>query len=170
MRTRLFGFVMLGACAATATPALAAQAYADVIQKTAVVSEVRVERPRQECHQVQVTRHEDATGGEKAAGTVIGGVIGGVLGHQVGKGKGKQVATVVGALAGAGAGNSVANKVGASDQVVTEQRCTQVMETHVERRPAGYDVVYKYAGNTYRGHTDTDPGSRIPVTVTIMRK
>ena len=167
MKRHLHGIVIFGVCVAAAGPALAEQAYAEVIQKTAVFREVRIEQPRQECHPVQVTKHVAASGTEQAVGTVAGGVIGGVLGHQVGKGRGKSVATVVGALAGAGAGNVVANKAGSSDQVVTEQRCTTVTESRVERRANGYDVDYRFAGAVYHGHTATDPGSRIPVTVTI---
>ena len=147
--------------------AFADPTYAKVIRKVPVYREVKIEEPRQECRQVQANKHEGPSTTESVAGTVIGGVLGGVLGHQVGGGRGKDLATAVGAVAGAAAGHEVANREGSSDHVVTKEECTKVVDSHVERRPDGFDIDYRYGGTTYHTHAPYDPGSRIPVAVTV---
>ena len=132
-----------------------------------VYREVKIEEPREECRQVELNKHESPSTTESVAGTVIGGVLGGVLGHQVGGGRGKDIATAVGAVAGAAAGHEVANREGSSDRVESEQQCIKVIDSHVERRPDGFDIDYRYAGTIYHTHAPYDPGSRIPVEVTV---
>ena len=43
----------------------------------------------------------------------------------------------------------------------TEQRCTTVYDTHVERR--GYDVRYRIGDQEGTVRMDHDPGNRLPV-------
>lgn len=147
-------------------------AYADiitakVIHKVAVYREVRIETPRQECRDVEVNKHEGPSTAASVTGTVIGGVLGGVLGHQVGGGRGKDIATAVGAVAGAAGGHEVVDRADSSDRVVHEQQCTKVIDSHTERQLDGYDLDYKLGGKVYHTHAPYDPGSTIPVEVTV---
>ncbi|MDN5850335.1 MAG: hypothetical protein L0H63_11995, partial [Nitrococcus sp.] len=53
-------------------------------------------------------------------------------------------------------------------QRVSYQRVCQVThDTHYEQRVDGYDVTYRYRGETYRAQMPYDPGSRLPVRVAV---
>jgi uncharacterized protein YcfJ len=95
-------------------------------------------------------------------GTGIGAVVGGILGHQVGGGSGKTLATVAGAGAGGYAGNKIQQNAQKNDTyTTTEQRCNTVYD--VKEEPAGFDVVYELDGSKHHLHTNSDPGSTLPV-------
>jgi len=121
-----------------------------------------IRKPRQECHDEQVTRTKPVKDTNRLAGTGIGAVLGGLLGHQVGGGSGKVLATVAGAAAGGYAGNQIQEKVQQGNTyTTTEQRCTTAYDT--SEIPAGYQVVYLLNGKQHHVHLDHDPGKTIPV-------
>ena len=99
---------------------------------------------------------------KQITGSVIGAVVGGVVGHQIGDGNGQKAATAAGAAAGGYAGNRVQKRLQDGRTVTaTEQRCTTVYDTHVERR--GYDVRYRIGEEERTVRMDHDPGERIPL-------
>lgn len=137
--------------------------WADVLRVDPVYGVARTEVPRQECYDEPVVRRE---GGNTTAGTVLGAVIGGVLGNTVGKGDGRKAATVAGAVVGGAVGNRVASR---DDRVVQDSvtRCEQVRNVSTERRIVGYNVEYRYRGQTYMARMDYDPGERLRVRVSV---
>jgi len=122
----------------------------------------KVKIPRQECHDEQVTHTKPVKDQNRLIGTGIGALVGGVLGHQVGGGSGKTLATVAGAGVGGYAGNKIQQNAQQKDTyTTTEQRCNTVHD--IKEEPAGFDVVYELNGSKHHLHTDTDPGSSLPV-------
>ena len=79
--------------------------YADVLRVDPIYDTVRVDQPREECYDTDVSRrggrYENTT-----TGTIVGALIGGALGNQVGKGDGRKAATIAGAVAGGVIGNN----------------------------------------------------------------
>ena len=119
-------------------------------------------------------------GDTNADGTLLGAIIGGVLGNQVGQGDGKTAATVGGAVIGGVIGNNIDRNNNnynnnynnsAYDQyrgtngVVT--RCRTVTDYN-NRTINGYNVTYRYAGQTYHTITSYRPGRTMPVRVSVM--
>lgn len=128
---------------------------ARVISSTPVTEQVQV--PQQVCQDQVVT----VPGRKTGAGAVIGGIAGGAMGNAIGDGSGRAIATVIGLVGGAMIGDRIEGRPPATSQVV-RQCSTQ----HVwQQRTVGYDVVYRYAGQTYRTQMNDDPGRWIRVSV-----
>lgn len=140
-------------------------AWADVLRVDPVYDYVRTSRPERECYDERVTRREDTRGNNTGA-TVLGAIIGGALGNQVGKGDGRKAATIAGAVVGGSIGHNAAR---GDDRTYsdTERRCRDVDSGVEERRIVGYDVEYRYRGETYLARLSYDPGERIRVRVTV---
>jgi len=138
--------------------------WADVLRVDPVYGVARVETPRQECYDQQVTTRQQGSG--STAGTILGAVVGGVLGNTVGKGDGRKAATVAGAVAGGVVGNNV-SRSGDTVYQGTETRCRDVSSVTEQRRIAGYDVEYRYRGEVYVSRLNYDPGERLRVRVSV---
>lgn len=140
-------------------------AWADVVRVDPIYTYERVSRPERECYDTDVARREDRRG-NNAGATVLGAIIGGALGNQVGKGDGRKAATIAGAVAGGAIANSAARR---DDQtyVTSERHCREVDGGYEERRVNGYDVEYRYRGETYMSRLTYDPGERIRVRVSV---
>jgi len=107
-----------------------------------------------------------------ATGPILGAIIGGALGNAVGhKKRNKQVGTVVGAVLGGSIGADIARQNrhyrGAPVEYRTEQVCETVSEYRSEQQLTGYDVRYRYAGQTYQTRMPRDPGDSIRVRVHV---
>lgn len=125
------------------------------------------------------------------ADVVAGGVIGGVIGNQLGR-KGSSGRRTGATVAGAILGSVLANEVSARhqrnqaasrerhesrhysrpvQQPVYEtrpvERCRETMATRYEQRIDGYEVTYRYDGQTFRTYSRRDPGSRIELQVSL---
>lgn len=140
--------------------------YAKVVRSTPVIRHVEVSTPREECwdEAVKHRAEKDYTTGR----TIVGGLIGAAIGNQIGSGRGNDAATVVGGLAGAAIGANSAKKDRDREHYVThERRCRTVYETRTEERIDGYDVTYRYGGQTYTTRMPYAPGDRIPVHVAV---
>ncbi len=164
-KSTVTGFV-IGAIVVTAAGAVGGYRVVSASRGAEVVSVTARHRtistPRQECHEVQVTRTKPVKDRDRLVGTGVGAVVGGLLGHEVGGGSGKALATVAGAAAGGYAGNKIQQKVQQGDTyTTTEQQCTTVYDR--SEVPAGYEVVYRLDGKEHHAHMDHDPGKRIPV-------
>ncbi len=126
----------------------------------------------------------------KVAGTLLGALVGGALGNQVGKGDGKKAATIAGAVIGGAVGNNVADhndnngyNDGYGDQnddnyrysdyrddggVVRRCRTVITANENYDGHQVGYQVTYRYAGQTYQAMTDSNPGRWIRVRVDVQ--
>jgi len=135
---------------------------------------------RQECWNEQTNAYDpgyyrDANGrlyrGDSTAnGTLLGAVIGGALGNQVGKGDGRTAATVAGALIGGKIGHDVDARNDSSSAYEYRgdngivRRCRTVSDGG---RFGGYDVTYRYAGQSYHALMNYRPGRTMAVMVQV---
>lgn len=146
----------------------------DGYAKVTRVEPVRVRRdvsePREECREVPVnTQRRDVEGPGTTARTVIGALIGAGIGYGVGRDhRDGEYATAAGGLAGAALGAKSAER---NTRVVNrthyETRCRTVYDRRTEERIDGYDVTYRYDGQTYTTRMPYDPGERVPVRVSV---
>ncbi len=171
----LFATALFGAQAATFTD--------NARVRSAEPQYENINVPRNECTSQWINEPVSAapqtTPARQYGGAVLGGLAGGVLGHQVGNGRGKDAATVLGVVLGAVAGNQIQNQYGQTPydngQYASNgryqpaqrevQRCRTVYD--VESRINGYRVTYDYRGQQYTTLTRNNPGSSLPVRVSV---
>lgn len=155
------GAVLVTAGGATAGYRMYSNAHsATVLSAKQLTRTVKI--PRQDCHDETVAHTKPVKDQNRLLGTGLGAVVGGLLGHQVGGGTGKTLATVAGAAAGGYAGNKIQQKTQQADTyTTTEKRCVTAYDRKEE--PAGFDVVYEYAGQRHHAHMSRDPGHSLPV-------
>ena len=109
-------------------------------------------------------------GDSTANGTLLGALIGGALGNQVGKGDGRTAATVAGAVIGGTVGNRIDRDHDSTtayqyrDESGVVRRCRTVSDGG---RFGGYDVTYRYAGQTYHALMNYRPGRTMRVMVQV---
>lgn len=112
--------------------------------------------------------------GEGAAG-LVGGLIGGLIGNQFGGGRGRTALTVAGAMLGASVARDRVRRdrypgadypASPSDYRIVRQ-CTERVQTRRVRDLEGYDVSYRYQGETFHKWMDERPGQTIPVRVSV---
>ena len=164
-RTALFALL--------ATAAFGAQAQAHTYTDNARVlgAEPQYENvsvPRQECRNDWVTESR-STGGRNYGGAVVGGLAGALLGNQVGRGHGREAATAVGAVIGAFTGDNVANRGRweQRDEPVSREVTSCRTVSDVQSRIVGYRVDYEYRGQRFSTLMQDQPGSYVPVRVTV---
>ena len=138
--------------------------YAKVVSAQPIVRTVSVKTPVRECWQETqyYSTYERRRGAPGRA--LAGAVIGGVIGHQFGSGRGKDAATVAGSMIGAAIGHGPVRRVDVAEPI---ERCTTRYENRLEERIDGYQVVYRYHGQTYSTRMPYDPGKKIKVRVDI---
>ena len=143
-------------------------AQAEVIRSVPQYETVRVEVPHQVCSERDVPRRR---GEYSATGPVLGAVVGGAIGIAVGHGKtNKRVGAVVGALLGGAVGHDISRRGQDRDgdyDYESRRECRVDTEYEEEDRLTGYEVTYRYAGETYTTFMDRDPGRRIRVRVAV---
>lgn len=163
MRTTAFAVAATVALGAPA--AFAGAPFEDYGRVTNVTPEYdRVSVPRQECYsdyEPQAHRRHDSI-----AGPLIGGVAGGLLGAQVGRGTGRVVASAAGAVVGALVGDRLGNR-GREEMYERQVRRCRTVDSW-EESVSGYRVSYEYQGRGYTTVLPYDPGSRIPVHVSVQ--
>lgn len=174
--TKLYSAIALGSVLAlAATGVLADPPYppdagpvtytdtARVVSSTPVYQQIN--QPTRECWREQtgyVTEPSDRSYG----GAILGAIVGGVVGHQIGGGSGKDAATAAGAAIGAITGDNIDNRDRTvQSRPVVEERCRTV--DHWTRRVTGYNVTYRYKGNTYTSFMSYDPGATVRVNVSV---
>ncbi|MEO8160150.1 MAG: glycine zipper 2TM domain-containing protein [Arenimonas sp.] len=107
-------------------------------------------------------------GDSTANGTLLGALIGGALGNQVGKGDGRKAATVAGAVIGGTIGNNVDRNHDSGGQYRDNSGVTRRCRTVSDGgRFGGYDVTYRYAGQTYHALMNQRPGRTMRVMVAV---
>lgn len=155
-------------------PHLQAQSFVDRARVHSVEPQYEnVAVPRQECRSqwVDEGRPVAGTNGYIGAngygGVLIGGVAGGLLGNQVGRGHGREAATAAGAVIGALAGDRIAgNYQPQYERAQREVRSCRAVND-MQQRLTGYRVEYTYAGRQYTTITREQPGSTLPVRISV---
>lgn len=132
-----------------------AQEAGRVLSSTPVMQQVAV--PRQVCSTEQVEVQQPKSG----AGAALGAIAGGAMGNAVGRGAGQAAATMLGIVGGAIVGDRIEGAP--PTQLQSVQRCA--VQTQLENRPVGYNVVYEYAGRQYTVQMPNDPGPTIALQV-----
>jgi uncharacterized protein YcfJ len=152
--------VVVSAGAVTGYKTLTKPKFADVVSVREVTETVVT--PREECHDIHVTKQAPTSDPNRVTGTVVGGVAGGLLGSAIGSGTGRTVATIAGAAGGAYVGNQVQkNQQQKNTVTTTEQRCKTVNDT--SQKLVGYDVTYRLEGKEGSVRTSFKPGATLPV-------
>lgn len=180
-RVKIVAVAALAGVAAALLPVSAAQAsphrdargprgvtLADVISAEPQYETVRREVPREVCRTEDVPRPR---GQYSATSPVLGAVIGGAIGNAVGHGhRNKQVGAVVGALLGGAIGHDVARRNQLRDggyEYESRDVCRVETSYEEDERLTGYEVTYRYGGETYTTFMDRDPGPRLRVRVNV---
>ena len=147
---------------------------AKVIGVDPVYETVSYQVPVEQCRlaEVPVSYDEPYMRPRSYTGPIVGAIIGGALGNAVGHNKtNKKVGTAVGAILGGSIGRDISNRrVNYGPQRVsyrTQEVCETVHETREETELLGYDVSYRYAGETFVTRMDHDPGKFLRVRVQV---
>lgn len=142
--------------------------------KVTRVEPIRVRRdvkiPREECREVPVTETRRHVEGPGTTGrTVLGALIGAGVGYGVGRHhRDGDYATAAGGLIGAALGaKSAERNTRYSERTRYVDQCRTVYDRRTEERIDGYDVTYRYDGQTYTTRMPYDPGERVPVRVSV---
>jgi uncharacterized protein YcfJ len=132
--------------------------------------------PSEQCRLVEVpVAHEPQRHGYRSyTGPIVGAIIGGAIGNAVGHNKtNKKVGTAVGAVLGGTIGRDVQHRHRQQRMETrhvtyrTEEVCETVHETRERLELDGYDVTWRYGGQTHTTRMDTDPGEYLPVRVHV---
>ena len=117
------------------------------------------------------TRYEPVDDYQSYTPTVIGTLIGGAIGNEVGHSKtNKKVGAVVGGVLGATLARDWSHsRSGSSNRTraVNEEICETNYRSEFEERIVGYNVRYRYQGQTYHTRMDHHPGKRLKVAVHV---
>ncbi|RDE18741.1 histidine kinase [Motiliproteus coralliicola] len=148
--------------------------YAKVVSVEPVTRSVSRKVPYQSCWQEEVAYEVPTHGGYRSrTPEILGGIAGVALGSSLGSNHHKSNRTIK-AIAGGLLGASIGRDLGrqhhhpsSRTEYRTEQRCDTHYETHWEERITGYDVRYRYRGETYHTRMDYDPGNKIRVQVQV---
>lgn len=139
---------------------------AKVLRVEPIITTVSVAVPQRECYQEEVRTPVYTQRSDGAA--LVGGIIGGVLGHNLGHGRHRGGATVAGTIIGAAVGKSMARGQDTYyENVSYVDRCDVHTSYQTEERIDGYNVTYRYKGETYSTRMDYDPGQFIKVRVNV---
>jgi uncharacterized protein YcfJ len=150
-----------------AEPIYRTVSYSEPVEQCALVEEPVYPEPRYR------SRYRSYTG------PILGAVIGGAIGNAVGHSKtNKKVGTAVGAVLGGTIGRDIQRRAEqqrvdtygySTHQVRYEQRkvCETVYQTREALELDGYDVTYRYAGQTHTARMDHDPGRYLEVRVRV---
>lgn len=133
--------------------------FARVRSVTPIMKTVEHRTPRRTCRQERVA-YRSANSHTPA---ILGGIIGAALGNQLGHHKSnKRVGVVAGSILGAAIGNDIGNNANNrySDHR-TEMRCHKEYDVQFEEQVVGYNVQYRYRGNTFYTQTQKHPGKKI---------
>ena len=144
--------------------------YAQVIRTEPVIRTVQVSQPQRECWDEEIERPVSSARSNNVGATVFGGLVGAAVGHRLGRGHSSRgLATAAGTVVGAAVGNGLSKKGSAEDsyRVDTVKRCRVSHETYTEERIDGYDVTYRYRGETFTTRMPYDPGKQIRVNVSV---
>lgn len=123
--------------------------YARVTSATPIYETIEHRVPRQ-------CRHRNLRNDRQPSATpaILGAIIGAAIGNELGHNKSNKR---VGAVAGGILGGSIGSDIGKRHK---NHHCNQY-DIEYEERVVGYDVDYRYRGNTYSMTTEEHPGKKI---------
>jgi len=116
--------------------------------------------------QCRPTKHHDnhhSASSPSYTTAIAGAVVGGLIGSQFGQGNGKTLAAVTGTLIGGAAGYHYQNYDNQQHQRNTYKQSCYAKPTKHHRKQQGYDVTYRYQGQTHYTHLNYRPGKYIPI-------
>ena len=165
---------LIAAAALFVSGSLAAETsyeYADVIEARPIYQVVEVSEPFEQCweEEIAIDRYPSRRGSNTPV--VVSTIIGGAIGNAVGNGKSnKRVGAVVGAVLGHSIGRDIVRSERRSSvrEYEVVERCETAYQQREEERLVGYQVTYLYDGEEHTVRTDTDPGDRIRLRVSIQ--
>lgn len=126
--------------------------HAKVSSVTPIVETIEHRIPRQ-CHYETPDRRRSGNATPAILGTIIGAAIGNELGH-------KKSNKRVGAIAGGILGASIGSNIGRKNHQQSGDYCDH-FDIEYEDIIVGYDISYRYRGQTYYTTTKQHPGRRI---------
>ena len=138
--------------------------YARVTDAKPIYQTVTRRVPVEKCYleTVRVDRHHDD------GRTLVGGLVGAAVGHKLGHQRHqKHIGAVAGAIIGASIAESTKHDHGRRDYRDVE-RCSTHYNVERHQELVGYDVTYRYHGETFYTRTDSHPGERIRVKVSVQ--
>ncbi|MFW2440844.1 MAG: glycine zipper 2TM domain-containing protein [Arenicellales bacterium] len=151
---------------------------AKVLSVVPIHKTVSISTPHRECRQVPVVSSDKGRAGthyKSATPIIFGSVVGAAVGNQFGHGTGKTVGTIAGGILGGSVARDVQHRYGNNGNrgqghrdEATRTQCDTYDEFHDEERIDGYQVKYRYNGRVYHTRTDTDPGKRMQVKVSVV--
>ncbi|MEA1889982.1 MAG: glycine zipper 2TM domain-containing protein [Pseudomonadota bacterium] len=153
---------------------------AKVLSAVPLYKTIRVSTPHRGCRQVPVVRYGKGKGHggkhyKSATPIILGSVVGAAVGNQFGHGTGKTVGTIAGGILGGSVARDVQYRYGNNGyrgrghrHETTETQCETYNEYHDEEQIDGYRVKYRYNGRVYHTRTETDPGKRMRVKVSVV--
>lgn len=163
---------LLGLALSTASLAQVEFDYATVVESRPIIQIVEISTPQQQCWQEEYLVARDYRRGGSNTPTLLATIIGGAIGNAVGHNKSnKRVGAVVGAVLGHSVGRDIMRQqppVPYRREVELVERCETVYQQHQQERIVGYQVTYNYNGQNYSVRTDSDPGDRIRVRVSVQ--
>ena len=127
----------------------------DQAQVTGVTPIVEQVRQPGQCRQIQSHRQQQSPNVGQA---ILGGIVGGAVGSQFGQGQGRDAMIAAGSALGA---------VWGSGQPQSGQMQQQCDSDTLTERVRGYRVTYVYQGYTGTTMMTTQPGSSIPVVISV---
>jgi len=143
--------------------------YAKVTEAVPIYETIRVKKPHKQCHLEERVVHQKSN--RSATPKILGALIGGAIGNELGHNKSNKR---VGALAGAILGGSIASDIArnshhrhSNQYTKTERVCHTTHTVSHEKQLNGYEVSYRYKGNTYQTFMHNHPGKRIRVAVDV---
>ena len=170
MNTRKAGLMSAAALLAISGAANAAvYDYAKVVSAQPIVRTVTVKTPVRECWQETqyystYERRRGASGRRPPSARRARATRAHRRSDPFGSGRGKDAATVAGGVIGAAIGHGPVRRVDVAEPI---ERCATRYENRLEERIDGYQVVYRYHGQTYSTRMPYDPGKKIKVRVDI---
>ncbi len=148
--------------------------FARVLKVEPIIRFVTVKVPIEECWDERRTqRRYNSAYRDGGGSTLVGAIIGGVIGNQFGSGRGRRATTALGALIGGSLANDAAIRRAEREEnygpreTYVVQRCRTSYDYRQEERVDGYEVTYKYKGDTYMTRMPEDPGRRIRLRVSV---
>jgi uncharacterized protein YcfJ len=144
--------------------------YAEVVESRPIYQVVEVSTPQEQCREEEIAVDRYPNRPRSNTPVLVSTIIGGAIGNAVGHDKSNQrVGAVLGALLGHSIGRDImrGRDQPAVREYETVQRCDVVYRQHEEERLVAYQVTYLYGGEEHSVRTDTDPGERIRIRVSV---
>lgn len=120
--------------------------------------------PSRDCGYQPAALSSGGNGKAPVTAMVVGGLVGGLVGSQIAGNGNHTVGAVAGAATGATAGYFIGRGQDGETLYAYDDGCRE--QRH--RSITGYDVTYKYGGQTFHSRLPYDPGKRLRLQVALQ--